>query len=105
TLIIAGLTVPKGLVTSPIDLTWTLVGGVVVLGMILVNAAQDKKVMAQVWATFALITIIISAILTLSAGSLDNSDTQSYLLVMLLIGIPIVMSGIGGWNPTKFKVL
>lgn len=96
--VILAMTLPKGLVSTPVDLTWTLFAGMVVVVLILVNRHEGKNGLARIWAGVSLLMLALSAAMTLYTGSLSNPDTLNYLGVMSLIALPIVFSLIANWN-------
>ncbi|MEP7289109.1 MAG: ABC transporter permease subunit [Chloroflexota bacterium] len=96
----------KGLVSDPIDLSWTYFGCGLALVFIIINAAQGKKSLVRLWQVGALIFVIAGIVLTLlSSGFTFTGNTTAYLTAMIVGGFPLVVSLFGNWTRRKYLTL
>ncbi len=105
-LVILAYTVPPGLMHVPVNISWSFIGGLTVLGMILLNVSAHRQGFVKAWQFGALALFAISFFLTLESSDFKMTEgNQNYLLAMVVAVVPIVASLFGAWTQTKIRLV
>lgn len=96
-----------GLVSTRVDLSWTYFFGLLLLAMVVANGAQGKQLLVKVWQIGGLGMVALSMFMTLRRAdyALDNPDAQKYLIALVLVAAPIVISFFRTWNRRKLQMM
>jgi ABC-type sugar transport system permease subunit len=95
----------QGLVAEQVDLSWTLVWGIVALVGVISNARSGKTHMMRVWQFGGLGLLGIGLILSLLQAQPDSPLTLGYVLACTLAIVPLVISLFGAWEKRKYWIL
>lgn len=90
TIILVGLIGATGVLQKPVNVSWTFIAAIIIVGFATINHYQDKKGVSRLWLGNGLALFLISLVRTISGGDLSNPDTMKYA-VALLVGIAAII--------------
>lgn len=96
-----------GLVSTPVDLSWTYFAGLVLLAGVTVNALQGRRLLVKSWQFGGLGLLLLTIWMTLrrSDYAFNNPDTQKYLIALTVTAVPLLVSLVGEWNRRKTQII
>jgi ABC-type sugar transport system permease subunit len=100
-----GALASQGLVAEQVDLSWTLVWGIVALLGIITSARSGKTQMMRAWQFGGLGLLGIGLILSILQAQPDSPLTLGYILACALAIIPLIISLFGQWEKRKYWIL
>ncbi|MFN8373418.1 MAG: sugar ABC transporter permease [Anaerolineae bacterium] len=104
-LIIVGALAANGLVAEQVDVSWTLVWGIISLLSVLSNARSGKILMMRVWQWGGLGLLGTGLILSIVQAQPESPLTLGYVLACALTIAPLIVSLFGKWERRKYQLL
>jgi len=100
---LAGVLFARGMVSEPIDVSWTYIGGIAALAGVMVSIWRGRIALARViqFSTLALVAAgLVSTLVQTNAG-----DGIHYVIGMALVGAALLASLFGQWERRKYMAL
>ena len=106
TIVLLSLMGTTGVLRTPVNLSWTFIAAIIIVGFAALNHYQGKKVLSRVWLGSGLTLFLISMVRTVSSGNLSNPDTIKYL-VGLIVGIAaiIITALVVSWSARRYQLI
>ncbi|MCI0709503.1 MAG: sugar ABC transporter permease, partial [Chloroflexi bacterium] len=106
TIVLLGLIGASGVLQKPVNLSWTFIATIIVVGFATVNHYQGKKGLSRLWLGIGIALFFISMVRTISVSDLSNPDTMKYA-VGLLIGIAtiIIAAFVVRWSSRRYQLI
>ncbi|MBI5928974.1 MAG: sugar ABC transporter permease [Chloroflexi bacterium] len=104
-LVLVGILISRGLVSNPINPVWTYAFSLAAVGIMVLNAREQKWGIVRACQIVALTLLAISFVMTLKAADFDPSAGSKYLIALLIAAVPLLVPFFGEWSARTFKMM
>jgi ABC-type sugar transport system permease subunit len=105
TIVVLAMTLPTGILKTQVNLSWTFIATIIIVGFATINHVQGKKRLSQIWLFGGLMLFGVSLFRTLSGSDVSNPDTSKYVIGLVIAVAPILVAVIGTWSTRKYQML